>query len=78
MEELTPEQLFEKEYEDIMIANEQEQNEFEAFYTKNEDDYKRNVLGTIDNYCNGLDRVYNSDDRRLDDMLNKINRRING
>ncbi len=77
MEELTPEELFEKEYEEVMSANEQEQIEFEAFYTKNEDDYKRNVLETIDDYCNGLDKMYNSNDRKLDDTLNKINKRIN-
>lgn len=77
MEELTPDELFEKEYEEIMTTNEQEQTEFETFYTKNEEEYKRNVLETIDDYTNGLDRLYNSNDRKIDDMLNKINKRIN-
>ncbi len=76
MEELTAEEIFEKEYEDVMLANEQEQNEFEAFYSKNEEDYKRNVLETIEDYCNDLDRLYRSDDKKLDDLLAKINKRI--
>ena len=78
MEELSQKELFEKEYEQVMASNEQEQNEFEAFYKKNEDDYKRNVLDTIENYCNSLDKLYKSDDRKLEDLLNKISKRING
>lgn len=78
MEELSQEELFEKEYEETMALNEQEQNEFETFYSRNEDEYKRNVLETIEDYSNSLDKMYRSDDKHLDDMLNKINKRING
>ena len=68
--------LLDEEYMKLFQENEKEQKEFDEFLKKSDDDFKKNVINSLDDYCNDLEKTYKENDEKLDKVLDKIKKGI--
>lgn len=55
-----------KELESILAQQEKEQAEFDAFCQKTEEDFEKNVMGPIEQYCENLKKMYAESDANFE------------